>query len=232
MNFLNNGNSDDDTWISAADMMAGLMMIFLFISILYIQNISKYFDAVSDVRDEICNDLTSEFSPDVERWNMTICEGGLLIRFQSDSNFESASADLSTDFKLLLDEFIPRLFDVIWKYKNSVSELRIEGHTDSTVRSWDTPYSGYIYNTRLSQDRSRNVLSYALGMPVILTNEHFLNWSFSNLTAHGMSSSDLIMFENQEVYDKSRRVEFRIKTQAEAKLLNLVTELKRNETRR
>ena len=232
MNFLNNGKSDDDTWISAADMMAGLMMIFLFISILYIQNISKYFDAVSDVRDEICNDLTSEFSPDVERWNMTICEGGLLIRFQSDSNFESASADLSTDFKLLLDEFIPRLFNVIWKYKNSVSELRIEGHTDSTVRSWDTPYSGYIYNTRLSQDRSRNVLSYALGMPVILTNEHFLNWSFSNLTAHGMSSSDLIMFENQEVYDKSRRVEFRIKTQAEAKLLNLVTELKRNETTR
>ncbi len=231
MSFLNKKTKEDDTWISAADMMAGLMMIFLFIAIVYIQNISKYFNAVSDVRDEICTDLVQEFQNDIDRWNMTICEGGLLIRFQSDSNFQSASAALSDEFKTLLDSFIPRLLAVIWKYKHKVSELRIEGHTDSTIRSWDSPLSGYIYNTELSQNRSRNVLSYALNMPSIESNSEYLTWSFSNVTAHGMSSSDLIKSGSQELYDKSRRVEFRIKTQAESELLDLVTELKLNEAK-
>ena len=228
MNFLSSSSKEDDTWISAADMMAGLMMIFLFIAIIYIQNISKYFDDVSDVRDDICTDLSNEFAADLERWDMTICEGGLLIRFQSDSNFDRASSSLSPDFEKLLDSFIPRLFGVIWQYKDSVSELRIEGHTDSTVRSWDSPLTGYIYNTKLSQDRSRNVLSYALNQPNIITNNNYLSWAFSSITAHGMSSSDLISKDDVELYEKSRRVEFRIKTKAEDALLDLVTELKRN----
>ena len=228
MNFLSSSSKEDDTWISAADMMAGLMMIFLFIAIIYIQNISKYFDDVSDVRDDICTDLSNEFAADLERWDMTICEGGLLIRFQSDSNFDRASSSLSPDFEKLLDSFIPRLFGVIWQYKDSVSELRIEGHTDSTVRSWDSPLTGYIYNTKLSQDRSRNVLSYALNQPNIITNNNYLSWAFSSITAHGMSSSDLISEGDVELYKKSRRVEFRIKTKAEDALLDLVTELKRN----
>ena len=228
MNFLSSSSKEDDTWISAADMMAGLMMIFLFIAIIYIQNISKYFDDVSDVRDEICTDLRNEFAADLERWDMTICEGGLLIRFQSDSNFDRASSSLSPDFEKLLDSFIPRLFGVIWQYKDSVSELRIEGHTDSTVRSWDSPLTGYIYNTKLSQDRSRNVLSYALNQPNVIANNNYLSWAFSSITAHGMSSSDLISKDDVELYEKSRRVEFRIKTKAEDALLDLVTELKRN----
>ncbi|MGX4676428.1 OmpA family protein [SAR92 clade bacterium H246] len=230
MNFLSKSSNDDDTWISAADMMAGLMMIFLFIAVIYIQNLSKYFDEVSDKRDEICGDLLSEFSQDIDRWNMTICEGGLLIRFESDSSFESASSSLSPSFRNLLDNFMPRLMEVIWDYKESISELRIEGHTDSKVRGVDTKLSGYIYNTKLSQNRSRNVMSYALNIPSIASNSDYLDWSFSNMTAHGMSSSDLIKAGNTELYNKSRRVEFRMKTRAEDDLLNLVTKLKRNET--
>ena len=229
MNFLSKSSNDDDTWISAADMMAGLMMIFLFIAVIYIQNLSKYFDEVSDKRDEICGDLLSEFSQDIKRWNMTICEGGLLIRFESDSSFESASSSLSPSFRALLDNFMPRLMEVIWDYKESISELRIEGHTDSNVRGVDTRLSGYIYNTKLSQNRSRNVMSYALNISSIASNSDYLDWSFSNMTAHGMSSSDLIKAGNAELYDKSRRVEFRMKTRAEDDLLNLVTQLKRDE---
>ena len=56
-NFLNTESSSEEQWISVSDMMAGLMMIFLFISIIYIQNISKYFSEVADVSDEICANL-------------------------------------------------------------------------------------------------------------------------------------------------------------------------------
>lgn len=221
-------DSDEDTWISVSDMMAGLMMIFLFIAIIYIQNIGQYFDAVSSVRQEICNDLSEEFAPERAEWNMTICENGLLIRFENDSNFETNSAILSDEFKGVLSSFIPRLLDVVWKYRNLISELRIEGHTDSAVRPGDTKLSGYIYNTWLSQARSRNVLDFALHLPEVFSRENYLDWSFTNMTAHGMSSSELLYEGDLESMERSRRVEFRLKTRAEDKLMNLVAEIQRN----
>ena len=53
--FLKTESAGEEQWISVSDMMAGLMMIFLFISIIYIQNISKYFSEVADKSDEICH---------------------------------------------------------------------------------------------------------------------------------------------------------------------------------
>lgn len=224
----NSASNDDDTWISASDMMAGLMMIFLFIAIIYIQNIGKYFDAVSDVRDDICKDLKDEFSAEVSKWDMTICESGLLIRFESDSNFQKNSSELSLEFQNILTEFMPRLLGVIWDYKEVISELRIEGHTDSSTRRYDTVLTGYLYNTKLSQDRSRNVMSYALNLPEVIHNEDYLEWSFHNLTAHGLSSSEPILESGKENYDRSRRVEFRLRTRAEDELLDLVAEISGN----
>lgn len=221
-------SSDDESWISVSDMMAGLMMIFLFISIIYIQNIRQYFDKVSDVRSDICQDLSSEFKGDIEKWDMSICEDGLLIRFRNESNFEINSSKLSSDFQLILDDFIPRLLSVVWKYRASVSELRIEGHTDSTVRKIDTELSGYLYNTELSQDRSRNVMKYSLNIPSIIDNNKIIQWSLNNMTAHGMSSSKQIYENGKKSFSKSRRVEFRLRTNAENKLLDLVSEMKTN----
>ena len=52
-------SNQDGHWISVADMMSGLMMVFLFIAIVYINNIGRYFDAVSDTQFRICNQLQS-----------------------------------------------------------------------------------------------------------------------------------------------------------------------------
>ena len=79
--FLKTKSAEEEQWISVSDMMAGLMMIFLFIAIIYIQNISKYFSEVADVSDEICAELKQEFEEESERWDMSICENGLLISF-------------------------------------------------------------------------------------------------------------------------------------------------------
>lgn len=219
-------HSDDEQWISVSDMMAGLMMIFLFISIIYIENISKYFSEVSDISDEICADLKHEFQKEAEQWNMSICESGLLISFENDSNFELNSAAISPEFSSVLSTFYPRLMVVVYKYKNSVSELRIEGHTDSSVRSFDSKLSGYLYNTQLSQNRSLNVMEYALNLPSILGNREYLEWSYENVTAHGMSSSNRILDDSGiENNMASRRVEFRLRTKAEEQLLGLVSEI-------
>ncbi len=202
-------------------------MIFLFIAVIYVQNINKRFGEVSNVRDDICSDLSKEFSSYSGRWGMSICENGLLISFESDSNFEINSAKLTDRFKGILRDFFPRLMGVIQKYRDSISELRIEGHTDSSVRSDDTELSGYIYNTKLSQERSRNVMDFSLSLDPILSNPKYLEWSYNHLTAHGLSSSHRIFnSRGLENYSASRRVEFRLRTKAEDRLMALVSEIK------
>jgi len=227
--FLQSKVSEDEQWISVSDMMAGLMMIFLFISIIYIENISKYFSEVSDLSDDICADLKNEFENEREAWDMSICENGLLISFESDSNFEVNSAELSLEFSSMLSDFYPRLMDVMFRYREAISELRIEGHTDSSVSSADSELTGYLYNTQLSQNRSRNVMKYVLELAPISDRKQYLDWSFSHVTAHGMSSSKKVFdadgFENLAA---SRRVEFRLRTTAEERLLDLVSEIKSN----
>lgn len=225
--FLKTESAGEEQWISVSDMMAGLMMIFLFISIIYIQNISKYFSEVADVSDEICADLKREFDSETKRWDMSICESGLLISFNNDSNFEVNSAVLSDGFTSVLSDFFPRLMGVIYEYRDSISELRIEGHTDSSIRQADSELTGYLYNTKLSQDRSRNVMDYSLNLRRITSNPEYLDWSYKNVTAHGMSSSNRIFSAaGNEDYAASRRVEFRLRTKAEERLLDLVSEIR------
>ena len=163
---------------------------------------------------------------------MSICENGLLISFDNDSNFEVNSAVLSEDFALVLSDFFPRLMEVIYDYRNSISELRIEGHTDSSVPRGNNELMGYLYNTKLSQDRSRNVMDHSLNLHKISYNPEYLDWAYTNVTAHGMSSSKRILTEQGlEDFASSRRVEFRLRTKAEDRLLDLVSELRTNGTR-
>ena len=171
-------------------------------------------------------DLKQEFENDAERWDMSICESGLLISFDSDSNFEVNSAVLSQEFSAVLADFFPRLMEVIYDYRESISELRIEGHTDSSVRLRDSKLSGYLYNTKLSQDRSRNVMDYSLNLRAITYNPEYLSWSYEHTTAHGMSSSQRVFTQSgAEDFAASRRVEFRLRTKAEDRLLDLVSEI-------
>ena len=60
-----------------------------------------------------------------------------------------------------------------------MDEIRIEGHTDSD--------GGYIYNMKLSQNRARTVLGFAIGLPELNINRNYFEWSRSLLTANGLA---------------------------------------------
>ena len=189
MKFINTRKEEDSSWLSISDMMAGLMMIFLFIAVLYIQNTQKYFEAVRSTDDVICNELEKEFENEKIKWSMSICEDGLLVRFSSDGFFDRNKFELKEQFQNILKSFFPRLMEIMWKHKDKVSELRIEGHTDSSIPENYSTLNGYIYNTNLSQDRSREVMKFCLNLDGIKNNEDYLKWSMQYLTAHGLSSS-------------------------------------------
>ena len=66
----------------------------------------------------------------------------------------------------------------------------------------------------LSQNRTRSVLEYCFGL---MTREQII-WAKSLITANGLSSSQPILVHGVEDTSLSRRVEFRVRTNAEKQL--------------
>ena len=213
---------EDEVWMSVSDMMAGLMLIFLFIAIINIREVLNKKNEVKDTQEKICDEIRKEFLEIKEEWQMSICEGGIIIRFANEIIFQQGEYKITLKFKKILNEFFPRFMNIVWVNKEKISELRIEGHTSSEGQINMDTFDAYLYNTRLSQNRSREVMTYVLSIPSIKSDENYLKWYYKNLTAHGLSSSKLLLNEDKKENAKaSRRVEFRIKTTAQDTLIEI-----------
>ena len=138
------------------------------------------------------------------------------IALESDVLFELGSYDLSERGERFIDRFLPVYLDVLFsdEYRDYVSEIIIEGHTDSS--------GSYESNLKLSQDRALQVALYCLNMPS-LTREQKAKLQ-QILTAKGRSSSDLIMVNGVEDPDASRRVEFKFSLK-DAKIIDEMSHL-------
>ncbi len=214
--------SEEDSWMSISDMMAGLMLVFLFIAIVYIRNIGQHANEINDTQEKICNELKQEFREVETAWRMSICENGLVIKFRNEAIFTQGNDRIAPEFQVILRDFYPRFMKIIWLNQAKISELRIEGNTSSEGARGMDQFDAYLYNTQLSQNRSINVMYFVLNIAKIKTNSDYLIWSYQNLTAHGLSSSNLVISQNLEDRVNSRRVEFRLKTTAQDELLQLI----------
>jgi outer membrane protein OmpA-like peptidoglycan-associated protein len=218
-------------WISISDMMSGLMMVFLFISIAYMINVVKERDTIKEIaitynrlQNDLYNDLFNEFKNDLDKWNAIIDRQSLSVRFEApDVLFQKGSYQLQDKFKAILSDFFPRYLSILTneKYKNDIEEIRIEGHTSSEWQVDVSPDIAYFLNMKLSQDRTRSVLEYVMNLPQV-SNQN--EWLKNYLTANGLSSSKLIMKDGIEDKDKSRRVEFRVKTNSEKRIVKIISD--------
>lgn len=225
--------TDGKYWVSISDMMSGLMMVFLFISIAYMINVVKERDTIKEIaitynrlQNDLYDDLYNEFKDDLKKWNALIDRQSLSVRFESpDVLFEKGSYQLKNEFKIILDDFFPRYVAILTsnKYKDDIEEIRIEGHTSSEWRI-DVPEDlAYFYNMQLSQDRTRSVLEYVMNLTNVSSSK---DWLKQYLTANGLSSSKLIIVDGKENKGKSRRVEFRVKTNSEKRIVKIISESK------
>jgi outer membrane protein OmpA-like peptidoglycan-associated protein len=210
-----NKKQDDSFWISTADLMACLMILFMFIAILYISiskaYIVKYEEGRLKIGNAIENFQGNGINIDKETLTATFPDG--------ESLFLAGSDKLTEDFERRLYSFLPKYIELLYKkeFRDMISEIRIEGHTSS---EWDKNTSetdAYFENMNLSQKRTRAVLKYMLEHPQL---KQYSEWMKEHITANGLSSSHLIMKKNQNGYivedkEKSRRVEFRIVTDSE-----------------
>lgn len=221
---------EDDPWVSISDLMSVLMMVFLFVSVTYMVKITIEKNRIESIavtyenlQNELYLDLKKEFEKDLDTWNAVLDESTLSIRFEKpEILFEVGSAELNDHFKTLLDDFFPRYLNILTsdKYKNDIEEIRIEGHTSSEWYSKASDREAYFNNMELSQNRTRNVLEYIL---LQNWNKDLFEWEKKHLTANGLSSSKIILDPcGNENKEKSRRVEFRVKTDAEKRIVNIL----------
>ena len=158
-------DDQDDQWISIADMMAGLMIVFLFIAIVNLKDQLDKLRSFEILQDRIYNELYDEFEDDLKKWVAEIDKETLTISFREPKiQFATGSSEVKNQFKDILDDFYPRYLNVLWDFRDDIDELRIEGHTSSKWQKAISIDEAYINNMGLSQDRSKNVLIYILGL--------------------------------------------------------------------
>lgn len=219
---------DNSHWIPIADMMAGLMAIFLFISVAFMSKTQEKTKGYLDLKGDMFKEMQNEFRADLESWNAEIDEDSLTIRFKSlDTLFETGRSEPKPEFKKVIAEFFPRYSRLLHnsKFRDKIEEVRIEGHTSSQGINKDQPLADrYSLNLVLSQERSKNVLLIALSE--VSSDEELSTWLRSNLTANGLSFSKAITnYSGAEDFEKSKRVEFRVRLKAD----QVLQDIQRNE---
>jgi outer membrane protein OmpA-like peptidoglycan-associated protein len=199
--------------------MAALLLIFVLLlsaTLLNLQERAEMAENYKDVKKEIYDELMKEFKDDLKDWNAIIDEKDLLIRFSGPRvEFDFGKSEVKPQFKEILSNFFPRYVRIITlpKFKDKIEEIRIEGHTDNK--------GNYFHNMELSQNRTRSVLNFVLENTNYETTEK--TWIQLNLTANGLSYSKPIANNDTELGQSlNRRVEFRIRTNAEKQIDEII----------
>ncbi len=206
-----NEPGDSEQWAPISDLMAALMLIFMFIAIIFIRVVVETEDAHREECNNIYKELKEKFDSDFVKWNAVLLED-LTIRFRDPRVlFEPGKDHIRPRFENILRDFFPRYMGIIHskEYRDDIREIRIEGHTSSDWKG-ARDREAYFMNMDLSQKRTRAVLQFVFELPESM---QYAEWARTHITANGLSSSQLILDEKgKEDYVRSRRVEFRLMT--------------------
>lgn len=219
---------EESHWLSVSDLMAGLMMVFLFIAIALMLDAFKERDKVKQVavayqenQVAIYDALMSEFQKDLERWDAVIEKDSLTFTFESpDVLFATGKIALNKRYEALLKDFFPRYMAVLDQYSDSIDEVRIEGHTSSVWNRFVSDTEAYFLNMELSQGRTRSVLDFVYQLPEV---REYQDWIKRHFAAVGFSSSRPVLTDNKaEDKQRSRRVTFRVITNADIQMKRIL----------
>ena len=156
------------------------------------------------VRTQIISDLSTALRE--AEISATVDPTSGAIALASDVLFATGESQLSSEGRARIDAFLPVYLDVLFsdEYRDYVSEIIIEGHTDSV--------GSYIGNLLLSQQRAYNVASYVLADDYSHISDSTREHLRQVATANGRSFSDLIYNEDgTENRSASRRVVFKFR---------------------
>ena len=214
-------NKGQSSWISMSDLMTGLMMVFLLIVIIMQDDTYSTLVRYENTKKEIFEALREKFPPREKKAKIS---QDLVVRFlEENALFEKDAAILSSHYKKVLDEFIPRYLDILQdeRFIEHIKEVRIEGHTGTPSKQ----HPEYIDLVELSQNRARAILKYFVSSATFRNLPDYDKQRLRfKLMANGFGNGRMVDDEGSYVLysgnpnSNTRRVEFRILTDAEQKL--------------
>ena len=215
-------------WESVSDMMTGMMMIFIFVSLAYMLQLSKIPDEYYSTKSQIVADLSKEFPPnELEKMGAQIDEQDGTISFTADGTalFEAGKVIPTAQYQAVLNNFFPRYMNILQqqKYQGKIVEIRIEGHASVEANEDPDNQYMYFYNMYLSQNRARSVLEYVMRMPYYQSKEQ-QDWMKQYMTAIGYSFS-----RRKGDVKKDRRVDFRVILNTEETMQKMQREIGKEE---
>ncbi len=157
-------------------------------------------DNIIGIRSELIEALKDEFKN--SSLSIAVDEKTGAITMDSNILFEYNKSMLKSGGKDFLGEFMPRYLKILLspKYKNYISEIVIEGHTDTD--------GDYLSNLNLSQQRAYSVADYCTRKNSDFLTDREKEELEKVLSTVGKSFSEPILTPDGEVdADASRRVE-------------------------
>ena len=222
--FGSTGRSSNTIWMSSTDLMSGLMIVFMFIAIAFMvfveRNEQKSYQIAQEWKRskiKLLKALHQEFDDDLINCGAEIDDKNISMKFLSpEILFEPAKSSVRPEFQKILNNFFPRYLETLDAHKDIIAEIRIEGHTSKEWKN-KSDKEAYLKNMELSQDRTRSVLNFCINQIGHRIAEELL-WAREKITANGLSSS--YPYKSKGKYDKikSRRVEFKVRTDAEERI--------------
>ena len=163
-------------------------------------------DDIIGIRAELVQELNREFGDSDLKVTVDEKTGG--IAFDASILFDYNKAVLKPSGQEFLSDFLPRYVEILLspKYKDNISEIVIEGHTDTE--------GTYLFNLQLSQKRAMAVAEYCLGDKSKVLTKAQLEELRKLVSATGRSYSNPVYDDYGKIdMEGSRRVEllFRLK---------------------
>ena len=205
-----NASEENIFWVTMADLLLGLAIIFITLFVLAMTGFSQQTIQQQKVQMEVSEKIGQELQKADIKVDMDKMTGDLKI---SDVElFELSDWKLSPKGKKLLDKLAPIYINSIFADKelsNEIQYIIIQGHTDSqTFAGVKSKDEQFLKNMDLSLKRANAVAEY-----IFKTNydKKYADQFRKLVVVEGKSYNEPVIINGKEDFDKSRRVELKLK---------------------
>ena len=206
----NSGSEENIFWVTMADLLLGLAIIFITLFVLAMTGFSQQNIQQQKVQMKVSEKISGELEKENISVDVDKMTGDLKI---SDVElFELSSWELSDNGKRLLDKLAPIYINSIFADKELSEQIQyiiIQGHTDSQMFAGvDSKEEQFLLNMDLSLKRANAVADY-----IFKTNydKKYAEQFRKIVVVEGKSYNEPVLLNGVENFDKSRRVELKLK---------------------
>lgn len=197
-------------WTTMSDLLLGLAIIFMVLFVLAMTGFTQ--DSVKQKQTQI--EASKELVEKLKEANINATVDPMTgdVKISDLELFELNSYELSPKGKIYLNKLIPIYVENIFEneeLESNITNIVVQGHTDSQQYAHlATENEQYVKNMTLSLQRANSVAEYIFKTNFNSTYDAKLR---KMLVVEGRSYSDPIMENGVENFDKSRRVELKLK---------------------